>query len=184
MKEFTTPTYSGVWLPFDGNREGLRARIQDYLRACFGAQGRLEVRANGPHWTPSVTGGTPVEISYSHSDSPVGGQALLIYSTTHRVGVDIELEDRKLSGKPEAIAGRYFHAQDAEAIKRSPGSFLKTWCKKEAYAKLDRGGLVATLKVSLNPGPEGVEFQEIPVAPEGWIAMAAVAPITAEVLRR
>ncbi|MBS1958543.1 MAG: 4'-phosphopantetheinyl transferase superfamily protein [Bdellovibrionales bacterium] len=180
MKEFTTPTYSGVWLPFDGNRETLRARIQEHLRGAFDAHGRLDVLANGPHWTPSAVGGTPLEISYSHSSSPAGGQALLIYSTTHRLGVDIERADRVLNGKPEAIAARYFHARDVESIRREPGLFMTLWCKKEAYAKLDRGGLVGTFRVSLSPAPEGVSLQEIPVAPQGWLAVAATAPIMAK----
>lgn len=143
----------------------LRARIEAYLREVLvDPSGRLEVGEDGPHWR-----GSSANLSYSHSD----GGALLVYSRTARLGVDIERENRAFAQSPEALARRFFHSSEVGAA-RDRATFLRLWCKKEALGKWSRGGLKESLRVIVEPAPEGVRLESVPVTPEGWVAYVAL----------
>lgn len=163
---FRTPDYAGFWLPYDGDRLALRTRIETLLRREVNDPGgRLEVRNDGPHWL-----GSQLQLSYSHSED----QALVVWSRTGAIGVDIERESRAFSQPPADVARRFFHPSELAAV-RDTRAFLDLWCRKEALAKQTRAGLREWLARPLDERPEGVSLSPVPVAPAGWIAWVAVA---------
>jgi phosphopantetheinyl transferase len=178
IHRFKTPDYSGAWFEFSGDRHSLRASIQSHLREALNdAEGRLEVREDGPHWVGSHS----CFLSYSHTGSGTEGRALLLFSSTCPLGVDIEKNSRAFKEHPLAIAKRYFHPHEIrklEALRESSEealsrAFLELWMKKEAWGKLTRKGLIHTLQLEADSAP-GFRFVPVPVAPTGFSGVACV----------
>ncbi len=169
---FVTPEYVGVWLPFSERHE-LRALIELRLREELGdLNGKLIVDERGPHWESELV--SLMGLSYSHTDDI----AILCFSNTHEIGVDIESVDRKFSVEPAQIASRFFHPEEARALK-SPSEVLVRWVQKEAYAKLTRDGLKSTLKTDFSEWVQLPMFKKIvkmPVGYEGWVALRSEKP--------
>jgi phosphopantetheinyl transferase len=165
---FTTPHYSGAWFQFTGDRHELRKKIETHLRLTFqDDQGTLLVNDRGPFWQGSVA----IELSYAHTHFKNQGAAVLVYSQTHRLGVDLERTDRLLEKSPHSIAERYFHPDERSSL--SDEKFLNLWLKKEAYAKFTREGLKKTIHLKIESVTE-VEFSDLPVIPTGYQAIIAL----------
>jgi len=172
---FETPEYSGTWFSFDGDRMKLRACIEAFLRRELDdSEGVLQVDDRGPHWKGSVrlTG-----ISYSHTDEI----AVLAYSRTHELGVDVENLYREFSQEPSKLAERFFSENEARRL-RGRAELLVRWIQKEAYAKLTREGLKETIRMDLSSllapdedfdltRPAFKKIAKIPVSYEAWIAL-------------
>ena len=174
MKSFTTPEYSGVWFTYFGERLALREQIQNYLKETLNdSDGRIDHRDDGPHWISSILNDA-VELSYAHTE----GVAILVYSKTHRLGVDVEAASRMI---PNAIslAERFFHQDEIAKLKRFAISdqnieFLKIWTQIEAIAKLTRLGLGKTIR--LKPLSASLATPRVlPLVPIGFIASIAIA---------
>jgi phosphopantetheinyl transferase len=168
---FKTPEYQGVYFPFEGDRFKLRAQIAHHLKTALSdPSGELKVgdekNADGPHWVSSQS---KIDLSYSHTE----GLALLVYSHTHSLGVDLERTDRKVSQRVQALAERFLEPSEAKTV-TTREQFLETWLKKEAYAKLTRLGLARTLKTSLQNLPTQIVFKKVPVIPVGYGAFTAM----------
>ena len=166
---FKTPDYSGAWFEFSGDRHSLRASIQTHIQEVLqDEEGRLEVRENGPYWI----GTHSCFLSYSHTGSGTDGRALLVFSSTLPIGVDIEKNSRTFKEHPLAIASRFFHENESRALEAIHAcsevelsrAFLELWMKKEALGKLSRKGLIHTLSLEMASTP-GVRFVPVPVAP-------------------
>jgi phosphopantetheinyl transferase len=151
----------------------LRAKIQDFLRFKLDdPSGQLKVGDQGPEWH----GGKEVQVSYSHS----GSYALLVWTSTHRKGVDLEPLNREYSHPPLELATRFFHEAEVQKLKTSIQSpfdlasmFLDLWMKKEAYAKLTRQGLKRSIHIEVDSILD-VSFQVVPVIPSGYDARVAI----------
>jgi 4'-phosphopantetheinyl transferase len=73
-----------------------------------------------------------------------GGTALFAFGMEREVGVDVEL--LRAGVDEAAIAKRYFHPQEAEALLALPDSerrpeFFRLWTRKEAYLKAGGEGM-------------------------------------------
>lgn len=175
LKCFSTPHYHGAWFPFDGDRMKFRAMVETHLRTELAdADGKLMVNEKGPHWQ----GSSALQISYAHS----ADLALLVYSQTHRLGVDFESGARVLSQDPAVLAERFFHPEIAQkiAILKTPElkrlEFLRQWVKLESYVKLTRSGLKNALSTS-EIEMKGSHFSEVPVAPKGVFSSIALSTL-------
>jgi phosphopantetheinyl transferase len=167
MKEFLTREYAGVWLPYSEDRAVFRTSVETYLQKKLDDEsGKLSVLADGPHWTGAET----LELSYAHTP----GAAILVYSKTHRLGVDVESKARSSNGDSLKLATRFFHADEVEKLRdldedELQKRFIKLWVQKEAYAKLTRLGLSGTIGLAL-PTDNETKSHAIPVTPSGFIA--------------
>jgi phosphopantetheinyl transferase len=165
MKTFRTPEYFGVWLPYLEERMEFRKSVETYLKtALHDPAGKLEVKEDGPHWM----GEKKIELSYSHTP----GAAILVYSFTHQLGVDVESESRDFKSDPLKIAARFYHPDETKALEKLPknerfSALLKLWVKKEAYAKFTRLGLSKTVANLL---PASLNAKTLPVMPEGFLS--------------
>ena len=171
LKTFSTPRYAGAWFSFDGDRMKFRAQVEAYLQAELSdSDGSLLVNDTGPHWQ-----GQSVQVSYAHT----GNLAVLVYSRTHLLGVDIESSSRKLSVDPALLAKRFLDPKTADQIAAIGNSesrrseFLKSWVKLESYVKLTRSGLKNSLAVSLSETGD-VDFAELPVVPKDFCSSIAL----------
>ncbi len=170
MKAFRAHHYSGVWIPFDGDRLKFRTTVEAYLRGSLNDQeGSLEVGEEGPRWISRKK----INLSYSHSEN----WGLLVFSSDREIGVDIESKTRKFSLSPFKIAERYFSSEEQEFLKtlderKQFFEFLKIWVKKEAYAKLTRKGLMKTIHQNLNVEND-VFFSSAPVSPPEYLSSVA-----------
>jgi phosphopantetheinyl transferase len=172
-KVFNSRSYSGAWFPYSGDRMALRGRIQDFLQMKLNdPSGQLKVGEKGPEWH----GTKGIQLSYSHS----GSYAILVWTSTHRIGVDLETSNREYSHPPLELATRFFHATEVQKLsnlKQSPSmlasAFLDLWLKKEAYAKLTRLGLKDSIHSELD-SIQNVLFETLPVIPAGYDARVAI----------
>jgi phosphopantetheinyl transferase len=172
-KIFSTPHYKGAWFSFTGDRMSLRSSIQTLLRTELSdPEGNLGVGDSGPEWK----GTKAIDLSYSHS----GRFALLVWTSTHRIGVDLEPMNRDYSHAPLELAKRFFHPNEFNSLSRNQGSpprlsqeFLDLWLKKEAYAKLTRHGLKDSIRIETSTIPS-VRFEIVPVIPIGYDARVAL----------
>ena len=172
-KTFSTPLYQGAWFSFSGDRFDLRGRIQEHLRIEFkDPEGFLRVENQGPEWH----GSKKMNISYSHS----GEFALLVWLTTHQIGVDLEKKGREYSHPPIQLAMRFFHPNETQRLQKKSGvpadleaSFLDLWLKKEAYGKLTRHGLKDSIHTEINT-LTNVLFERVPLIPVGYDARVAI----------
>jgi phosphopantetheinyl transferase (holo-ACP synthase) len=169
VNSFSVPEYQGVWLSFQNDRFELRGRIETCLRELLGdAEGKLIVDDRGPHWQGSVH---LKGLSYSHTSDV----ALLCFSKTHELGVDVESLHREFLQEPTKLAERFFHENEAKKLK-TRNEILTRWIQKEAYAKLTREGLKETIRVDLSQWIDDLSqpaFKKIPKFPAGYEAWIA-----------
>ena len=176
IKTFSTSRYDGAWFSFSGDRMKLRLEIEAFLRIHLNdPSGLLEVVDTGPYWRGSVTH----HLSYSHTE----GSALLVHSSTHPIGVDLEPVSRPTRRSPLEVAERYFHENEFQALaarKNSPAllhsEFLDLWLKKESYAKLTRKGLKIAIHLEVATLTD-VGFERVPISPVGFRAVVALLPL-------
>lgn len=144
MRVFSTPKYSGAWVPLDRALRDHRIKIDALLRdALPDPAGKLIVGSSGPEWVGSRT----IGISYAHDLDTL----LLVWTTDGSpIGVDLESAARPLRTPAPALAERFFHPEESARLSRLPppeqsAAFIDLWLKKEALAKLTRKGLTRTL---------------------------------------
>ncbi len=135
-------------------------RYYDSLRSPLRKKHWLSYRLIVPHlFAPSSTSGICYDpygkprmengaghISVSHS----GKYAVLIASTTHHVGVDIEYMDQKVF----RVAHKFLSDREAAygSISESMESLYLMWCAKEALYKLyGKGGLSFREHLHIDP---------------------------------
>ncbi|MGA2415128.1 MAG: 4'-phosphopantetheinyl transferase superfamily protein [Candidatus Sulfotelmatobacter sp.] len=133
--------------------------------------------------------GRRMEFNLSHS----GAVALLVFAWGRQVGVDVEAV--RADFEVEAIANRFFSAQEREQLWACPpaerhAAFFRCWTRKEAYIKATGAGLSLPLSqfdVSLAAGetnallatrPDAAEaerwlLREVPAGP-GYVASLCV----------
>lgn len=171
---FQAENYDGAWIPFDGNRALFRSHIQEFLREYLkDPEGELEVGERGPDWKGAVLLGG---ISYSHTQ----GWGVLVFSRTHRVGVDVELTNRKMKLELLKIAKRFFHPEEVSALKEKSGTglrdlFLDLWLKKESHSKLKR---IPLMQVVSNQVEAGFRFETLVKVREGYRSIIALEPLS------
>jgi hypothetical protein len=184
-EHFHCSRYEGAWFFFDGDRMRFRKEVEAFLQGQLGdPAGRLEVREDGPHWV----GKQALHLSYSHTHSHTHihtsphsvGAALLVWSKSAPLGVDIESIDRTLHESPLKMAERFFHCDELAALRRFESSpdqlralFLSFWVKKEAAGKLSRKGLRDSIHSNTLEMP-GIHFEEAPLTPIGYRAIIAL----------
>ncbi len=132
-------------------------------------EGELVVDDRGPHWRGSVS---LKGLSYSNTD----GWGVLVYSRTHAVGVDLELEGRSLHRNHLDVAKRFFHPDEfREIAEASPFDsltlFMDLWMKKEAASKLMRVGLAKMIADRL---PDQYDYRTLAKVREGYRAVIAI----------
>jgi 4'-phosphopantetheinyl transferase len=123
---------------FIGTRATLRLLLARYtseapqdIRFSYGPLGKPAYEAGGVHF------------SISHA----GDRALLAFSRTAAVGID--LERVKTHRRFDALTARFFSADNARTIALAspsalPRVFAEAWAQREAYVKAVGGGLYAT----------------------------------------
>jgi 4'-phosphopantetheinyl transferase len=125
------------------------------IEFSYGPQGKPALRLPGSR--------ARVHFNLSHSD----GLALLAFSNTHELGIDLEPVRRNFAA--EEIAERFFSAQEVAEYRALPADlraegFFLCWTRKEAYIKANGGGLQIPLdsfSVSLTPGqPEKLQSDD------------------------
>jgi hypothetical protein len=150
-----------------------RAAIERFLqRELKDPGGTLLVDELGPKWI----GASTIELSYSHS----GAFAILVWSNTHKIGVDLETLTREYSHPLLELASRFFHENEVRILEKFRGNpstlsfrFLDLWLKKEAYAKLTRNGLKEAIHLEVDSISD-VVFEVVPVTPAGCDARVAL----------
>ncbi len=153
---------------FVGSRAALRILLSRYtsespetIAFSYGALGKPAFEPGGVHF------------SISHA----GDRALLAFSRTSHVGID--LERVKDARRFDALTARFFSDANARTIALASPSgrarvFTEAWAEREAYVKAVGGGLYAT--------PDALPFTpgRIPVRevndPEGDAWMLATVP--------
>lgn len=119
-------------------RSGLRAFASLYA-SIAPSDVKIEISKSGKPFFGNIAN---LHFNISHSGSEVA-----IAFSTHPVGFDMELLDRKRDCL--AIADRFFTKQEAMELKGAGESvnelFVKTWTAKEAMLKLSGDGLVGGL---------------------------------------
>ena len=105
--------------------------------------------STGPHGRPYLNNPTSelegMDFNIAHSDRAV----VLVVSSSGRVGVDLEPEDRRVDH--DLVASQFFHPSERRALKKLDGArrrrrFLELWVLKEAWMKADGRGIGAGLK--------------------------------------
>jgi 4'-phosphopantetheinyl transferase len=152
---------------FVATRAVLRTILAGYLatdpkRLTF-SYSRMEKPSLGPDHA-----GSRVTFNVSHS----GGIALLAFSRRREIGIDVEQVRRDFD--VEAIARRFFSAQEQEQLGAFPGenkfeAFFRCWTRKEAYIKATGEGLSLPLH----------QF-DVSIAPEKSDALLCTRPDNSE----
>ena len=120
----------------------------------------------GEHGKPALEDGA-LHFNLSHS----GDLALVALAADRPVGVDIEFRRDRVSS--DAIARRFFAADEVEALQalgesRRKEAFFRVWTRKEAYLKaLGAGITVALDSFSVNIDPEAA-LRRPPDAAATW----------------
>ena len=167
---FKTLTYEGAWIPFDGDRMHFRLLVEQCLQeALVDSAGKLLVDERGPHWM-----GEEKLAGLSYSNSAEWG--VLVFSRTHELGVDLERQDRTLKKNYLALAKRFFHLSEYEALKLGSvfdgqSRFLKLWMEKEAYSKLRRENLAQHINQVVS---DQAEFEPVMKTRIGYWAVVAI----------
>ena len=165
---FKVTEYSGVWLPYEQDRLKFRKSVEGYLRETLSdPSGNLEVRDDGPHWI----NGKKITLSYAHTPRA----AILVFSETHEIGVDVESSHRSLSTDVIRLARRFFHPSLLKQIEALPlesrvSRFLELWVRLEAYAKMTRKGLSRTIGESL-PETSTIHCKNLAIIPKGYLGV-------------
>jgi 4'-phosphopantetheinyl transferase len=119
--------------------------------------------AYGEHGKPALVTGD-LQFNLSHS----GTLVLLAFAADRPVGVDIEFRRQRVDN--EAIARRFFAADEVEALQGLPlqnrqEAFFRIWTRKEAYLKaLGDGITVALDSFSVNLDQEAALRRPAPAA--------------------
>jgi 4'-phosphopantetheinyl transferase len=133
----------------------------------------------GPNGKPFLAGEGAVDLRFNLSHS----HGLAVYAVTNgrEIGVDLEYNSENMD--IEAIAERFFSAQESAALKSLPDhekskAFFACWTRKEAYIKARGEGLSVPLdsfSVSLIPG-KPAELLDVQGDPEisRWSLMELV----------
>jgi len=132
-------------------RGALRATLGNYLD-IKPEQVEFTYGSNGKPALASRNAG--VQFNMSHSRN----LALVAFTSTGKIGVDIEYMDDSL--EVEAIAGRFFSALEVQTLLTLPAEarrlgFFNCWTRKEAFVKALGSGLSYPLQqfdVTLSPG--------------------------------
>jgi 4'-phosphopantetheinyl transferase len=165
-----------------------RGLLRTLLGRYVGVPGAELELAYGDHGKPFLVQAGPW-FNLSHS----GGVALLAFSASAEVGVDVELADRRVD--PLQIAGRFFSPAEVETLRSLPEAlrqraFLTCWTRKEAFIKARGDGLSLPLDsfdVTLAPSdaaaltrtawsavePAEWELADLSEAGEGTVAAVA-----------
>ena len=107
----------------------------------------MVVGSSGPEWFGEVK---LAGLSYSNTE----GWGVVVFSRTHELGVDLEKSNRVLKTNYLALAKRFFHSSEYEALKNESvfdgaTKFLELWMKKEAYSKMKRRHLLEFISLPL-----------------------------------
>jgi 4'-phosphopantetheinyl transferase len=149
-----------------------------YLRILIGhylQKAPSEIKFSyGPNGKPFLAGEGAVDLRFNLSHS----HGLAVYAVTNgrEIGVDLEYNSENMD--IEAIAERFFSAQEIAALKSLPDhekskAFFACWTRKEAYIKAQGKGLSVLLNsfsVSLIPGKpaELLDVQSDPIESSRW----------------
>jgi len=155
-----------------------RAVRRFYLRLLLGAylgipgkDVHIERRIKGkPELDKAQSKGT-IEFNVSRS----GGNYLIGISSGAAIGVDLEDAIRE-SGKPRALAKRYFSQSEIEALavyknEELHRNFIRTWACKEAIVKANGLGIANQLcrfSVEVDPGKEPAVLRMMDDDPDDW----------------
>ncbi|WP_162907220.1 4'-phosphopantetheinyl transferase family protein [Allorhizocola rhizosphaerae] len=136
---------------------------------------RLGVHANdirwrrGPRGKPEIMGGGP-HVNLSHS----GELAALAICEDRPVGIDVQ--EISPGFRPDRMAERYFHADEAAHVAGSVERFVRLWVRKEACVKAAGRTLWPALSLPVldDVVPGSFRVTDIPVA-DGFRAAVALA---------
>jgi 4'-phosphopantetheinyl transferase len=112
------------------------------------------------HGRPTLTDATDLDFSVSHT----GDLVALAFRRGGRVGLDVELTDRRVD--VEKMVGSVLADREVMGFDRTPGSFYRLWTRKEATLKLAGHGLT----VPLTDLDVSGELARIEPRPDGWPA--------------
>lgn len=166
---------------FVGARWWMRTILGHYLGVRPAA---LEFRVRR-YGKPFLAGYEELDFNLTHS----AGESMLAVSTSGSVGIDVERLGEHAYDR--AAARRVLSAHEMTLVEQSDDraeAFLRSWVRKEAFAKARGSGLDAALPaISVSPGPrvacEGWWVIDIPSS-SGWAAALAYEVTAAEVATR
>ncbi len=153
-----------------GRRFACGRGLLRHVLACYGGRGpeawTLRRDARG---RPELAQADAPAFNVSHTDG-------LVACAVGRGAVGVDVEGGRRLRDPRALAGRFFHPDEARRVGEPSDDalarerFLRLWCLKEALAKAEGGGLAGLLgRVHFPPGD--AEAREAgtpsPVAPGG-----------------
>lgn len=123
--------------------------------------------ASEAHGKPFVSGNTGLRFNLSHSNDT----ALFAFARERELGIDIQ--ELAPIERPEALARRFFSAQEIEALRTMPPdayalAFYTCWTRKEAYLKARGEGL----RLSLSKFSVSVHAEETAVLKSGKLEPA------------
>ena len=151
------------------------------LRTLLGARlriapGRVDI-ARGKRGRPFAPQADGLDFNVSHT----GGMALFGVTEHQRIGVDIELRDRRLN--VEGVARKFMTAREQSALAaEEPDTrrrmLLRLWTCKEAMSKATGDALSAPFRrIDVDTGPPmSVVAGPPPYGPADWRLLEAAAP--------
>jgi 4'-phosphopantetheinyl transferase len=142
-------------------RVALRTLLGEYTGV---APGMLRF-ANGPNGKPALAPGSPdgaPRFNVAHS-----GRLVLLAFATCDVGIDVE--EVRPGIEVGELAGRFFSADEAAALKAAPqsgrdGLFFRIWTRKEAFLKARGSGLSSPLNNFTTTSVSGAPLASIRTA--------------------
>jgi 4'-phosphopantetheinyl transferase len=151
------------------------------LRTLLGARLRIAPErvdiARGKRGRPFAPQADGLDFNVSHT----GGMALFGITEHQRIGVDIELRDRKLN--VEGVARKFMTARERSALAAEEADsrrrmLLRLWTCKEAMSKATGDALSAPFRrIDVDTGPPmGIITGPPPYVPADWRLLAAGAP--------
>jgi len=160
-----------------------RAVRRFYLRLLLGAY--LDLPGKDVHIERRIKGKPELDKAQSKgeidfNDSRSGGSYLIGISSGAAIGVDLEDAVRE-SGKPRALAKRYFSQPEIDALAAYEKqdlhrNFIRAWACKEAMVKANGLGIANQLRrfsVEVNPNKSPAVLQMMDDDPDAWtLAMA------------
>jgi 4'-phosphopantetheinyl transferase len=145
------------------------AQLRELLSAYVGGDPDALVLVESPNGKPEL-GGRELRFNLAHSEE-VGICAL----ATVEVGVDIEAVEREPPPDWDAVAARFFHADEVAALLGVAGEggwleFLRIWTLKEACLKAAGVGLLTDPR-SFSVGPVLAGREDVVAVAGGeWLA--------------
>ena len=154
--------------------------LRQVLARCLRLQPAQVQFTPGANGKPSLAGAGPLQFNLAHS----GDVTLIAVANGRAVGVDVEQARDMIDA--EAIAARFFSAQEQAALAALPASekqagFFRLWTRKEAWIKATGAGLsfpLAQLTMSLaEPNDDCLlSVDGAPAAAAQWRVRALPAP--------